>query len=164
MPGGRSAVLDRGDSAMHRTQLLRAWSDDVTLFSDGPHGLTLEQLEQLAAAGVGIDERPVARLDGEGELRTVVFTDGTERACGGLLVPVTLHQRSGLAAALGVDLDEPTPLAHDALVVDAMGFTSVDGIAAAGDVTGAMPAVATSVAAGMRAAAAVVGSLMMPAH
>lgn len=41
---------------------------------------------------VTVDERPVAALRGPGStLTAVVFDDGDERACGGLLVPVTLH-------------------------------------------------------------------------
>ena len=40
-------------------------------------------------------------------LTAVAFADGTQRACGGLLVPVTLHQRSDLAAQLGAETAPP---------------------------------------------------------
>lgn len=155
-------VLDRGPSGVHRALLLSAWSDDVTLFADGPAELDPEDAERLRAARVTIDERPVSGLRGNGEpdsLEEVVFADGDTRACGGLLVPVSLHQRSGLARQLGVVAAEPGPVAFDALGVDAQFQTNVPGVFAAGDLSAQMPSVASSVAAGSFAAAMVVGSL-----
>ena len=32
-------VLDRGDTGVHRALLLKVWSDDITLFTDGPSEL-----------------------------------------------------------------------------------------------------------------------------
>ena len=108
-------VLDRGDSGVQRALLLRAWSDDVTLYCDGPAELGGDEAELLRAAGVEVDERTVAGLRGPGDtLTAVVFADGGERRCGGLLVPVILHQRSELAEQLGAALasrgrSSPTP-------------------------------------------------------
>ena len=114
-------VLDPGPTGLHRAQLLRMWSDDVTLLTNGPTTLGESELAQLRAAGVAIDERPVARLDGPGdELTAVLFEDGNERECGGLLVAVTMHQRSSLATQLGATTAPPNPLAEDALAVDEM--------------------------------------------
>ena len=45
-------VLDNGANAVHRALLLRAWSDDVTVLTDGPPELDDDALAQLAAAGV----------------------------------------------------------------------------------------------------------------
>ncbi len=154
-------VLDRGANAVHRALLLRAWSDDVTVLTDGPPELDDVAIAQLVAAGVVIDGRRVAALRGPGaELTDVVFTDGSTRALGGLLVPVVLHQRAALAARLGVVLAPPGMLAADAVDVDAWLQTSVPGVAAAGDVTGTMPSVANAIAAGSNAAAAIVRSLV----
>ncbi len=73
-------VLDRGDCGVQRALLLRTWSDDVTLFGDGPAGLDPDDAERLDAAGVDVDERPVAGLRGPGDtLSGVVFADGGER-------------------------------------------------------------------------------------
>ena len=155
-------VLDRGaTTGVHRAMLLRAWTDDVTLLTDGPSALDPEAVEGLRAAGVTIDERRVERLRGPGDgLDAVVFADGTERSLGGLLVAVTLHQRSDLAARLGAVAVPPGPIAADAIDVDAMLGTSVAGVSAAGDLSTTMPSVANAIAAGSMAAAGVVGSLM----
>lgn len=150
------AVLDRGGALM-----LTAWSDDVTLLTDGPAELTSEDRDRLQAAGVAIDERSIAGLRGpDGRLTAVTFTDASERPLGGLLIPVTLHQRSALAAQLGAVTTEPGPLFADALAVDAKFATSVPGLFAAGDAGGVMPSVASAVASGHTAAAMVVMDLM----
>jgi len=142
-------VLDRGVTGVHRALLLRVWSDDVTLLADGPAELDAEDLERLREAGVTVDERRVEGLRGpDSRLTAVAFADGGERPCGGLLVPVTLHQRSALAEQLGAAATAPGPLAVDALEVDPMFRTSVPGLSAAGDLTVQAPSVANAVAAG----------------
>lgn len=155
---GVLGVLDHDESGAQRALLLRSWSDDVTLYTNGKG--PPEAAEQLEAAGVSIDDRPVEDLSGEGEaLAAVRFRDGAEQRCDALLVPVTLHQRTALAERLGAELAEPTPLAADAVGVDGLGATSVPGLYAAGDATGRMPSVANAVGSGSTAATAIVQRL-----
>ena len=47
-------VLDRGAAGVHRALLLRAWSDDVTLLTDGPAELDTEDSARLEAAGIAV--------------------------------------------------------------------------------------------------------------
>lgn len=150
------AVLGGGPGGVHRALLLTAWSDDVTLLAGD---LSDEERARVEAAGVTVDAREVVALRGERrELDAVVLADGTELPCGGLLVAVTLHQRSPLLARLGAELAEPTPLTAEAPAVTAFA-TSVPGLYAAGDVTGQFPSVANAIASGSGAAAAIVGRL-----
>jgi thioredoxin reductase len=154
-------VLDRGETGVLRTLLLRAWSDDVTLFADGPGELDPAGADRLQVAGVTVDERRVTGLRGPGyELAAVVFADGAERRCEGLLVPVTLHQRSPLAAQLGAEAAAPGHVVADAVQVDEMHQSTVPGLSAAGDLSTQMPSVANAIAAGSNAAAAIVRSLV----
>ena len=158
-------VLDRGAAGAQRALLLRVWSDDVTLFADGPAELETEDAERLRAAGVTVGERRVAELRGpDSTLTSVAFADGGERPCRGLLGPVTLHQRSALAEQLGATPVDPGPIAVDPLEVDPMGHTGVAGLSAAGDLTPGMPSVANAVAAGSSAAAMIVHDLMAEAR
>ncbi len=150
------AVLDRGESGVRRALLLRAWSDEVALLTDGPAGLDDDAAAQLRAAGVVVDERRVAALHGTGdELSAVGFADGSDRALGGLLVPITLHQRSPLAAQLGA-VTAPGPLAEEYVQDDGMLRTTVLGVWAAGDLTPPAPSVANAIASGSTAAAMIV--------
>ncbi len=154
-------VLDRGARGAQRALLLRMWSDDVTLLADGPAELDAADLDRLRSAGVTVDERGVAELRGpDSSLTAVAFTNGEERPLGGLLVPVTLYQRSSLAKELGATATAPGPVAFDPVEIDPMHHTTVPGLFAAGDVSAQMPSVANSVAAGSTAAAMVVHSLM----
>ena len=86
----------------------------------------------------------------------MTFVDGERQPCTGLLVPVTLHQRSALAEQLGAVLAAPGPMAADAVEIDLMGATNVAGLSAAGDMTSTFPSVANAIAAGSYAAAMMV--------
>lgn len=154
------AVLGDGDRAVHQALLLRNWSDDIVVLTDGPAGFTADDRARLGAAGVSIDERPVAELASDnGELTAVVFSNGERLHRRGLLVATTLHQRSSLADDLGAARGDTTPLAADPVDIDAFMRTTAVGVFAAGDVSAAMPQVASAIAAGSLAATAVVQSL-----
>lgn len=75
-------VLDRGDMGIHRVSLLRAWSDDVTLLTDGDDDLDDAQREDLWERGVVVDSRPVARLEA-GDVRPVTGGNGVGADHGG---------------------------------------------------------------------------------
>src|ERR1700758_4960647 len=134
------AVLANGERAVHASLLLRGWSDDVVLLTGGPAELDDDDRSRLAAAGVGIEERPVAEIVSvNGELAAITFVDGDRLERRGLMVATTLHQRSSLAEQLGVELAEPTPLTAEPIRVDALCRTSVPGVFAAGDLSAQMP-------------------------
>lgn len=159
------AVLAEGERAVHMATLMRGWSDDVVLLTGGSGGLDAEHRAGLSGAGVTVDDRQVAGLASErGELTAVVFADGSRLPRRGLLVSTTLHQRTDLAAQLGVKFTAAGPVSVDAIEVDAMSRTSVPGVFAAGDVCAQMPQVAAAVSAGSLAAVSVVQSLMEEAR
>ncbi len=88
------AVLGGGDGGVHRAMLLREWSDDVVLLGNGPAELGDGDRERLAAAGIEVDERPVAGLVARGgSLAGIEFADGSLLERAGLLVPVTAAQQ-----------------------------------------------------------------------
>ncbi len=153
------AVLGSDAMAVHRVLLLRSWSDSVSLLSDGGE-VDGEDAKRLAAAGVEIDPRPVASLEGPGSaLTAVVFEDGSERALGGLLVGVTLHRRSDLPDRLGATRAPASPLSTEAIEVDATGNAGVPGLYAAGDLLAQAPSVPLAVSSAGFSAAQVVSHL-----
>ncbi|WP_341271944.1 FAD-dependent oxidoreductase [Mycobacterium syngnathidarum] len=154
------AVVAQGDRAVHSALMMRGWTEDLVVLTNGDSGLDEAQVKQLDAVGIGVDERPIARFVAhDGELTAITFTDGTRLARRGALVAATLHQRSPLAARLGA-VSAPGPIAADALVVDGFARTSVPGLFAAGDLSAQMPQVAAAVASGSQAGAAVVQYLL----
>jgi thioredoxin reductase len=157
----RLGLLERGPAAVERALLLRMWSGDVTILADGPSGLDPEQTQPLAEAGIAVEERPVRALRGPGSaLEEIVFADGSTRPLDALLVPVTLHQRSLLAEQLGVAFSSAGPMGSETIEVDPRSATNVPGVFAAGDVTTQMTSVASAIAAGSFAAAAIVHDLV----
>ena len=155
------AVLARGQRAAHSALMLRGWSDDIVVLTDGPDELEDDDRARLADANITIDERRVAELYSErGELSAVVFADGTRLPRKGLLVATTLQQRSALADQLGAEAADPTPVAENPIAVDAFHRTTAAGVFAAGDLSVQMPQVAAAIASGSQAAASVVQSLM----
>ena len=155
------AVLARGQRAVHSALLLRGWSEDIVVLTDGPDELEDDDRARLADANITIDVRRVAELDSDdGELRAVVFADGIRLPRRGILVATTLYQRSTLADQLGADSAEPTPVAQNPIAVDGFYRTTAPGVFAAGDLSVQMPQVAAAIASGSHAAAAVVQSLM----
>jgi len=155
------AVLARGETAVHASLLLRGWSDDIVLLTDGPAHISEEEYARLAAAGVAVDERPVTEIvSSHGELAAIAFSDSGRLERRGLMVATTLYQRSSLAEQLGVELAEPTPVTAERISVDALCRTSAPGVFAAGDLGAETPQVAAVIASGSLAAAAVVQSLL----
>lgn len=130
-------ILGSDATGVQRALLLRKWSNSVTLYSNGPFDLDPADDAMLQAAGVELDQRQVIELMGHGaSLRALRFSDGTERECEGLMVPVVLTQSSSLAAQLGVTLAEPRPIAINQVQVDTTFPTNVPEVYAAGDNAG----------------------------
>jgi thioredoxin reductase len=141
--------------AVHRSLLLRGWSEDVVLLTDGPSELSADERATLERAGVPIDERPVAGVRGHTTLEEVVFSDGATLPRDGLLVAAPLEQRSELAAELGAE-----PTERGTVDADFAGQTTVPGLYAAGDISALMQQVAGAIADGSRAAGAINDSLV----
>ncbi|GAB7045331.1 NAD(P)/FAD-dependent oxidoreductase [Catenuloplanes indicus] len=150
-----TAVLASGPVGVHGALNLRAWTDDVTLLTNGV-ALSGTERDRLAAGRVRWDERPVAALTGDGpRLGAVTFTGGGELAVTALLVKAFLHQRSTLARDLGATVTwSHDHLGVEAITVDPMCRTGIPGLFAAGDAaTSVPPSAAAAVASGHLAGA-----------
>lgn len=156
----RLATIATGEEAVHSALMLRGWSDDVVLLTDGAAELDADARRLLSAADVAVDERRVVELIGhDGQLAAVAFADGDRLPRDGLLVEAPLRQRSGLAEQLGAACADG-PLAPDTVAVDALHRTSNAAVFAAGDLCAEQPYVAGAIAAGSQTAMIVVQSLL----
>jgi len=154
------AVVGNDERAVHSALLLRNWSDDVIVLSDGPPGFSAEDRDRLQIAHIPVDDRRISRLTSAGgDLTGIEFADGSHVQRSGAMVPAILRQRSTLASTLGV-ATTAGPLAADAVVSDEMHRTSMPGVFAAGDVTARMPQVAAAVAEGSAAARSILQALL----
>lgn len=155
------AVLARGDKAVHAALLVRGWTDDLVVLTDGSDGVGPADRRRLAAAGIAVDERTVEALQAEqGRLAAVLFDDGTSLPRRGLVIATTLRRRSRLAEQLGAVCHTSGPVVTNPIDVDKLGRTTVHGLFAAGETCTQAPQVAGAIAGGSVAATAIVESLL----
>ncbi len=127
----RLAVLAAGDRGEHLAVVLRQWSDDVVLLSNGPHNLAADQLARLQAVGVSVIATPVVALDShDGRLRRVRLGDGQALDRDALFFYVGWRLRTDVARALGCELRDDS-----SIVVDSNQVTTIDRVYAVGNCT-----------------------------
>jgi thioredoxin reductase len=132
--------------------MLRQWSAEVLLFSDGPANLSPPMQARVRTHGVSVHEAKVLRLVGEGtQLKAVVLSGGPSIECDALFFNTGQHQRSPLASLLGCDFTERGGVdtgEHDVT-------TKIPGLFVAGDATRDVQLVAVAAAEGAKAAFAI---------
>jgi thioredoxin reductase len=154
----RLAVLAAGARGEHLAILLRQWSGDVVLLSNGPHGLEAEPLARLQALGIPIIETPVAAFDSDdgGRLRRLRLDDGQTLDRDALFFYLGWQLRNDLARKLGCRLHDDGSIA-----VDAGQATTVDRVYAAGNCADPRALVPAAAGSGATAAVAINARLSM---
>jgi thioredoxin reductase len=147
----RLAVLAAGERGEHLAVVLRQWSDDVVLLTNGPHDLAAEQLARVQTAGVRVIEAAVLQLDGhDGRLRRVRLGDGETLDRDALFFYVGWRLRNEVAGTLGCELREDGSVA-----VDSNQATTVDRVYAAGNCSDPRSLVPAAAGSGVTAAVAI---------
>jgi thioredoxin reductase len=146
----RLAILAAGARGEHLAILLRQWSDDLVLLTNGPHRLDSDQLARVQALGIPIVQTPVIALDSDdgGRLRRLRLDDGETLERDALFFYVGWQFRNDLARRLGCQLSDDGSIA-----VDSSQATTADRVYAAGNC--ADPKALVPAAAGSGATAAV---------
>jgi thioredoxin reductase len=131
--------------------LLRGWTRDVVVFTNGNVDLPQEARDRFCSASVQIETAPIARLvGGERGLEAVELLNGT-RVPRDVLFTHPPQSQVELVRALGLALDDDGYVRVDAMTRE----TSVPGIYAAGDLTTRLQGAIIAAASGMQAAAAI---------
>jgi thioredoxin reductase len=147
----RLAVLAGGDRGEHLAVVLRQWSGDVVLLSNGPHNLAADQLGRVQAVGVPVIETPVVGLDSDnGRLRRVRLGDGQTLDRDALFFYVGWRLRNDVARTLGCELRDDGSIA-----VDSNQATTIDRVYAAGNCSEPRALVPTAAGSGVTAAVAI---------
>ncbi|MGW8632736.1 NAD(P)/FAD-dependent oxidoreductase [Streptomyces sp. NPDC055793] len=159
---GHFGVLATSPLSVHQALMVSGWSDDVTLFlhTVAEEELTDDDLRRLAAAGVKVVPGEVAALRIEDDRLTGVrLADGSAHDRSVVFVAPRAVPQTGLMEQLGAELQETPFGAYP--VVDPTGRTSVPGVWTAGNAMGFGEQVVHAASGGYRAAAAIVGDLIM---
>lgn len=143
-------VVGNGDAGFDLARMIHHWSRDLTLFTDGASTLSAEQRALFDANGIAIVEESIATIEHrDGSMHAVSLADGSRRAMTALFARLPFEQHCAVPRELGCDFTK-----QGLIAVDELGATSVPGVYAAGDNSSPMRAVASAVAAGTKAGAA----------
>jgi thioredoxin reductase len=144
------AVYGRGDKGTDFSMLLRQWTDDLVLCTDG-NLLSAEQKDRLQRRGVGVREQAIESLmEQNGCLQAIRFKGGEALPRRALFFTTDQHPRSPLLEGVGCAYDEKGGLA-----CDSDGKTNIPGVYVAGDVSRDVQLAIIAAAEGARAALAV---------
>lgn len=141
-------IYARGEAALHLSTLIRGWSTDLVLFTDGPADLSDAQIERIQRNGIVIREEPVERLLGSDQLEAVVLANGERIERSGLFTAPKQEIRSDLAHRLGCAMT-----AQGRVGADVLGRTNIPKVFVAGDASPAQQSVIAAAASGMLAGA-----------
>jgi thioredoxin reductase len=148
-------VLGGSTETLAHAHLIRQWSDDVVLFTDG---ITVhsDERERLVARAIGIVEAPVARLViGDDRLTGVELDSGQVIPRSAVFVRPRFVPNDTLLTDLGCATDS-----HGWVVVDATGRTDIPGVWAAGNAVNPRAQVITAAGEGSAAAIALNNDLV----
>ncbi|GEO96954.1 FAD-dependent oxidoreductase [Kocuria turfanensis] len=155
----RLGVLTTSPLGLHQAQLVRQWSDAVTVFTAGLGPLDAAAEHRLRSRGIDLVASPVVEILGASAAIDAVRTaDGTLTAVDALFTAGTPRPHTAFLDHLGLATTD-TPMGRF-LAVDGTGRTSHDRIWAVGNVTDPALTVPVSVGAGARTGGAVNAALV----
>ena len=141
------AQYGRGRAGVDAALILRAWSDDVVLLTDGKP-LGSRERARCDRHGIAIRTQPITRLVGRnGKLSQILFDSGPALRRVALFFATAQEQRSDLPRKLGCEF---TP--EGAVATSEHETTSVPGVYVAGDASHREQKVAVAAAEGTQAA------------
>lgn len=149
--GETTGILANGDMGFEYSKMIRHWTKDLTLFTNGPATFSAEQLEKFRQHDIAVVETEIDHIaQDKGKIEYLQLKDGFRYKLKALYHKARLQQHCPIPEALGCELTE-----HGYIKVDGMQKTTVDGVYACGDNTTMMRAVASAVAGGNLAGAMV---------
>jgi thioredoxin reductase len=127
--------------------MLKTWSPQVTLYTDGKNKVKPFQKEQLDANDIAVVRWPIDRLVGtDGQLEKVLFKNGEEQACDAMFFVNGYTQHCDLAEAFNCDMGK-----KGVVVTNRLQQTSIPGLYVAGDAAKDMHLVVVAASEGAKA-------------
>ena len=127
---------------------LKAWTDHVTLYTDGRNKVKPHQKEYLDANGIEVIVLPFKKLVGEnGQMQKILFKNGEERTCEALFFVNGFTQQCNIAEAFGCEVSR-----KGVIVTNRVQQTNIEGLYVAGDAAKDMHFVVVAAAEGAKAA------------
>lgn len=91
----------------HLVKMLKNWSDEITVATNGAGVLDEEQKAVLKRNGVGLREETVKEVKGsDGQIESVVFESGEEVVVSGGFCETSLEDATPFVSQLGIELND----------------------------------------------------------
>ncbi len=140
----KTGILANGDFAFHYAQLIRNWTKDLTILTNGKSTLTQEQTNKINKHNISIIEKEIAYLKHEnGKVQQIVFKDNSTFELKAIYSRPNFEQHCKIPEMLGCELTE-----DGFITVDMFQKTTVANVFACGDNASPMRSVANAVATG----------------
>jgi len=145
----RTGILANGNDAFHYAQLIRNWTKDLAIFTNGRSMLTQEQTENITKHNIPVIGKEIDHLRHEnGHVQQIVFKDHSTFELKAIYSRPAFEQHCKIPERLGCERNE-----QGLLKTDMTQQTTVAGVYACGD-SSAPRAVAIAVSTGAVAGAA----------
>src|SRR5690606_313767 len=142
-----TGILGNGEYGFEFSKLINQWTKNLTLYTNGPSTLTVEQTQMLRRHKIEINEAEIESLDHKaGKLQNLVARDGSTFPVKAIYSRPAFSQHSDIPKQLGCAFTE-----HGHLSADMFQKTSVPGVFACGDNVTMMRSVASAVYTGSMA-------------
>jgi len=140
----KTGILADGDFAFHYAQLIRNWTKDLTIFTNGKSTLTQEQTDKINKHNIPIIEKEIAYLKHEnGNVQQIVFKDNSTFDLKAIYSRPNFEQHCKIPEMLGCELTE-----QGLIKVDMFQKTTVTNVFTCGDNASPMRSVALATATG----------------
>src|SRR5690606_24009508 len=101
----KTGILANGNFAFHYAQLIRNWTKNLTVFTNGKTSLTQEQIDKISKHNIPIIEKEIAYLEHQdGNIRQIVFTDNTTFELKAIYSRPAFEQHCKIPKMLGCEL------------------------------------------------------------
>ncbi len=143
-----TAIYGKDAAGFKLATTLTSWTGNLAVFSDGPSGMTTEQLETMRRNGIELFEEPVEFLEQiDGKLSAVVLRGGERVPREVLFFNTPSYIRSELMSGIGCEFSE-----KEGVFTGKYKGTEVSGAYAAGNICRDVQLVIVAAAEGAKAA------------
>jgi thioredoxin reductase len=157
---GSLAIVGSTPDTVQYAMLLRNWSRNLNVFTNGPAEFTEEQRGMLHKQGIEVLGTSIVEvIHDQGRVRSVLLADGSRIAVDALFLRSRTIIPSSIPQSLGIVLNE-----QGLLHVDLLQRTNVAGVFACGDCTTPMRALSVAMASGTMAGSAMTHELVVTNH
>lgn len=140
----KTGILGHGNSGFEFARLISNWTNDLTLFTNGPSLLNEEQIIKLNQHKIKVVEKEINRfIHSEGRVQHIVFKNGELEPANAIYAPSPFEQHCKIPETLGCELTE-----EGYLKIDNFQETTIKGVYAIGDNASKMRTLANAVSMG----------------